>query len=176
MSGNESLVSESRRRNMRAVKAKNTKPELRIRSLLHQLGYRFRLHRADLPGRPDIVFVGRRKVIEVRGCFWHQHPDPLCSKNKNPTTRASWWASKLGENRARDTRNERLLEQLGWRVHVVWECELTAIDELRQNLIEFLGPTSWSPAPSRERRENTSHPPTDLLTSRENRAARHDNL
>lgn len=84
-------VSDARRRNMQAVRAKDTKPEMVVRRLLHGLGYRYRLHDPRLPGRPDLVFPSRRAVIEVRGCFWHRHPDPLCKNAVLPATRGEWW-------------------------------------------------------------------------------------
>ena len=132
-------VSEARRRNMSAVRGKHTKPELAVRKLLHRLGYRFRLHRRDLPGRPDIVFSSRRKVVEVRGCFWHRHPDPSCRNAVLPRTRAEWWQAKLDTNVARDERNMKSLLELGWEVLVVWECEADA-PELAVRLAHFLGP------------------------------------
>lgn len=132
-------VPEARRRNMSAIRSKHTKPELLVRGLLHRLGYRFRLHRRDLPGRPDIVFPSRRKVVEVRGCFWHRHPDPSCRNAVLPRTRAEWWQAKLEANVARDERNMRALLELGWEVLVVWECETDAPD-LAIRLAHFLGP------------------------------------
>lgn len=134
-------VSELRRRNMRAIRAKNTKPELLVRRLLHSMGYRYSLHCAQLPGRPDIVFHSRRKVIEVRGCFWHRHPDPNCRNTALPTTRRDYWAAKLAANVQRDARNAAALTKLRWDVLVVWECELTSVNTLAKRLAEFLGPT-----------------------------------
>jgi len=136
-----SNVSEARRRNLSAVRGKHTKPELLIRRLLHSLGYRYRLHGSHLPGRPDIVFPGRRCVIEIRGCFWHRHPDPACRNAALPRTRSEWWAAKLEGNVARDRRNEAALVAAGWRVLILWECELRGEkDELANKLMDFLGP------------------------------------
>ena len=133
-------VPEGRSRNLAAVKGRDTKPEMIVRSLLHAKGYRFRLQRRDLPGRPDIVFPGRKKVIDVRGCFWHRHPDPRCKNAVLPATRSVWWAEKLGRNVERDGTNVRALEALGWHVLVLWECEVRAGGEsLVQRLISFLG-------------------------------------
>ena len=132
-------VPEARRRNMAAVRGKHTKPELLVRRLLHRLGYRFRLHRRDLPGRPDVVFPSRRKVVEVRGCFWHRHQAPSCRNAVLPRTRAEWWQAKLDANVARDERNMKALLELGWKVLVVWECETDAPD-LAVRLAHFLGP------------------------------------
>ena len=134
-------VPEGRRRNLAAVKGRDTKPEVAIRSLLHGLGYRFRLQRRDLPGRPDIVFPGRRRVIDVRGCFWHRCPHPGCKNAILPRTRAEWWAEKLARNVERDRENEVALQRLGWSVLVAWECEVRAGGEfLTQRLVDFLGP------------------------------------
>jgi len=131
-------ISDARRRNMRAIRAKDTGPELAIRRFLHGLGYRYRLHAADLPGRPDIVFRGRRKAIEVRGCFWHQHGSKGCRNSVLPKSRGDWWRAKLGATVRRDQKNLAALELLGWQVLVIWECEV-AKPETRNRLINFLG-------------------------------------
>lgn len=120
---------------MRANKAKDTKPELTVRKLLHRIGYRFRLHRADLPGTPDIVFPTRRKVIEIRGCFWHSHS---CDKGKPPKTNSAYWIPKLAGNVARDEKNRVALNAGGWRLLEIWQCELTDIEALEKRLIVFL--------------------------------------
>lgn len=106
---------------MARVRQKNTGPELRLRRQLHAAGYRFRLHRKDLPGTPDIVFPGRRKVIFVHGCFWHGHD---CRAGRAPSSNLAYWAAKIGANVERDERNGRMLEAAGWRVFVVWQCQL----------------------------------------------------
>lgn len=138
-------VPEARRRNLSAVKGRDTKPELIVRRLLHALGYRYRLQRRDLPGRPDIVFPGRRAVIDIRGCFWHRHPDPACRNAVLPRTRADWWAAKLARNVERDAANQAALEVAGWRVLVIWECETGCDREaLTGRLLEFLGPPGTS--------------------------------
>ena len=131
-------VTPARRRNLVAVAGKDTAPELRVRRLLHGLGYRFRLHRRDLPGTPDIVLPGRRAIIEVRGCFWHRHPDPACRNAVLPRVRAEWWAAKLARNVTRDQNNLQLLEDRGWRVLVIWECEVSGETALTARLKEFL--------------------------------------
>jgi len=113
---------QQRSRNMAAIRSSNTKPEVRVRSALHALGFRFRLHRKDLPGRPDIVLPKYSTVIFVHGCFWHCHRCRYGSVV--PTTRAEFWAAKRQGNVARDRRNARALHRLGWRVLVVWECEV----------------------------------------------------
>lgn len=121
---------------MRAVKSRNTTPELIVRRLVYNLGYRFRLHRRDLPGKPDLVFIGRRKVIFVHGCFWHGHN---CSRGaREPKTNAEYWHSKISRNRERDAENVDRLAVLGWRTHIVWECELRDQAALAHRLRAFL--------------------------------------
>lgn len=129
---------ETRSRNMRAVRDKDTKPELAVRRAAHGLGLRFRLFRRDLPGKPDLTFPKWRAVIFVNGCFWHQHRD--CHKAALPKSNVEFWKSKLSENILRDRRNRIELERRGWRVFVVWECDVKrsdAVDIIRglfQNL------------------------------------------
>ena len=129
---------ESRSRLMSRIGSKHTKPELAVRSLLHGLGYQFRLHRSGLPGKPDIVFVGRRKAIFVHGCFWHGHD---CKIGKLPKSNLDFWLPKIERNRERDRQNRSELEQIGWQVDVVWQCELKQLPEFRDRIAEFLGPT-----------------------------------
>jgi DNA mismatch endonuclease Vsr len=138
-------VDEIRRRNMAAISGKNTRPEMQVRRLAHRLGYRYRLHVRDLPGRPDIVFPARRKIIEIRGCFWHRHPG--CVLAATPGTRADFWQEKFRATVARDARNITALEARGWAVMVIWECEVKEI-ALRERLSTFLGRplTVWQPA------------------------------
>lgn len=135
-------IPESRRRNMQAIRGKDTKPELVVRRLLHGMGYRYRLHDRRLPGTPDLVFPSRKAVVEVRGCFWHRHGDPGCPNSKLPATRREWWEAKLEGNVARDARNVAALEALGWRVLVLWECRIhrSARTEARA-AARFLGPS-----------------------------------
>ncbi len=122
---------------MSRVKAKDTKPELCVRRLAHGLGYRYRLHRRDLPGSPDLVFPGRRKALFVHGCFWHRHQG--CRTTTMPKTRAKFWQRKFDDNVRRDERVIAALRDLGWDVLVVWECETSDENLLRRTLIEFLG-------------------------------------
>ena len=131
-------VPPARRRNLAAVRGKDTAPEMIVRRLLHRMGHRFRLHRRDLPGTPDIVFPARRKIVEVRGCFWHRHPDPACRNATLPRTRASWWAAKLTANVERDARTLSALHAQGWSVLVVWECEVKDEAALIPRLRSFL--------------------------------------
>lgn len=107
--------------------------------MVHGLGYRYRLHRKDLPGKPDMVFPSRRAVILVHGCFWHQHPDPACKLARQPKSRMEFWGPKLRSNRERDERQLHELTRLGWRVLSVWECELSDRERLRERVVAFLG-------------------------------------
>lgn len=120
----DSLSSERRSWNMSRISGRNTGPELRLRSLLHQAGFRFRLHPKQLPGRPDVVLPKHRTVIFVHGCFWHRHPG--CRNTTTPSTRREFWQEKFDGNVSRDARNRAALEAAGWTVLTVWECELKA--------------------------------------------------
>lgn len=135
----DSLTSVERSERMSRVRGKDTKPELVVRKLVHGLGYRYRLHKSGLPGRPDLVFVGRRKVIFIHGCFWHRHPDPACKLARMPKSRLQFWEPKLAGNRARDLEVERRLSESGWGVLTVWECELGDREALTEKVKDFLG-------------------------------------
>ena len=115
-------VSEQRSRNMSAIKSKNTKPEIAVRKVLHSMGYRFRLHGKDLPGSPDIVLPKYKTVIFVHGCFWHRHEN--CKYATTPKTREEFWESKFKENVIRDKSNQKKLSAIGWKIIIVWECEI----------------------------------------------------
>ena len=115
-------VSEQRSRNMSAIKSKNTKPEITLRKLLHSMGYRFRLHRKDLPGSPDIVLPKYKTVIFVHGCFWHRHEN--CKYATTPKTRKEFWEKKFIENINRDNLNQANLSLKGWKIIIIWECQL----------------------------------------------------
>jgi DNA mismatch endonuclease (patch repair protein) len=121
---------------MRAVKGKDTTPERIVRSILHRLGCRFSLHRADLPGSPDIVMPARRRIVLVHGCFWHGHHCP--HGRRTPTTNTAYWRAKIQRNRARDRRTLEALRRAGWRAMVVWECQLRRVEQLRPRLDAFL--------------------------------------
>jgi DNA mismatch endonuclease (patch repair protein) len=129
---------------MRANRAKHTKPEVTVRKVLHAMGYRFRLHRRDLPGTPDIAFPGRRKAVQVHGCFWHQHDG--CRRSTIPATRKEYWMPKLARNKERDREAEAALAALGWRCMVVWECELRDEPKLAARLRSFLDDDPGHPA------------------------------
>ena len=132
-----------RSRIMRAIRPKNTKPEILVRQGLHALGYRFRLHRRDLPGTPDIVLPRLRIAIQVHGCFWHQHS--TCRAGRLPATRQGYWSSKLARNVERDRENEKALNALGWTVLTIWECETRDRNGLIQRLREDIDQFQHSP-------------------------------
>jgi DNA mismatch endonuclease (patch repair protein) len=123
---------------MRAVKGKNTAPEMAIRRLVHRMGYRYRLHRKDLPGKPDLVFPARRKVIFIHGCFWHGHD---CKRGaRMPKTNREYWREKISRNQERDTENIDSLYRMGWHVMIIWECEINSNNCIEKTLELFLEP------------------------------------
>jgi DNA mismatch endonuclease (patch repair protein) len=125
--------SASRSKNMAAIRSKDTKPEMTVRRALHAAGYRFRLHRKDLPGRPDIVLPKFRTVVDVRGCFWHGHDCPR--GRRVPKSNVAYWVEKIRRNRLRDAVNHERLERMGWNHSVIWECKCEAgIEELLNHL------------------------------------------
>lgn len=123
---------------MAKVRARNTKPELLVRRLIHAMGYRFRLHDKRLPGTPDLVFASRRQVIFVHGCFWHRHGSPDCRLARLPKTKLDFWLPKLQGNQERDSRHQSELTALGWRYLVVWECQLRHKEQVANMIREFL--------------------------------------
>jgi len=133
------LSPEKRSANMARIKGKNTKPELKVRQTAHRLGYRFRLHRKDLPGKPDLVFPRFMAVIFVHGCFWHLHPEAGCKDAVLPKSRIDYWLPKLKRNVERDHSNVETLNELGWRVLTLWECETKDSARLAQRIRDFLG-------------------------------------
>jgi DNA mismatch endonuclease (patch repair protein) len=135
----DTLTPEQRSERMGRVRNKDTKPELKVRRLLHRMGYRYRLHAGDIPGRPDVVFRRKRKAIFVHGCFWHRHPDPACPLARTPKSRHDFWSAKFAANVARDARVTDELSQLGWDAFTVWECQLRDTGDLERRLREFLG-------------------------------------
>jgi DNA mismatch endonuclease (patch repair protein) len=130
------LTPERRSENMRRIRSKGTGPEMIVRRLVHGMGFRYRLHVASLPGRPDLVFPRLAKIVEVRGCFWHQHSG--CIDAHVPETRADYWKPKLEGNRRRDKRNAAQIRAMGWRLCKVWECETKHTDKLARKLRRFL--------------------------------------
>ena len=121
---------------MRAVGRKNTRPEMIVRRLVHSLGYRFRLHGTDLPGKPDMVFPARRKVVFVHGCFWHGHN---CRRGARPASNTSYWHPKLARNAERDQAQLEALRERGWEPLVIWECATKDLEGLANELKRFLG-------------------------------------
>ena len=136
----DTLTPDQRSERMSRVRGKGSQPERIVRSLVHRLGYRFRLHGAKLPGKPDLVFPAWRKVIFVHGCFWHRHPDPECRLARLPKSRQDFWVPKLEGNRSRDERNISALEALGWKSLVLWECQLRDTTFLENEIRTFLQP------------------------------------
>ena len=130
------LTSKQRHYCMSRIKGIDTEPELQLRRALHGLGCRYRLHDSALPGRPDLVFPARHKVIFVHGCFWHRHKCPL--GRPRPTTRPGFWEGKFKANKARDKRVERELKCLGWAALVVWECETARLNSVLHSVVSFL--------------------------------------
>lgn len=121
---------------MSRIRSKNTRPEMLVRRLVHRMGYRYRLHRRQLPGVPDLVFAYRRKIVFVNGCFWHRHKN--CRRASTPATRRAYWQQKFKRNKARDQSNLRKLRRLRWKILVIWECQLKDHDRLERKLVAFL--------------------------------------
>ncbi|MFL4471543.1 very short patch repair endonuclease [Tateyamaria armeniaca] len=131
-----SLVSAQRSWNMSRIRGKDTQPEMIVRRLLHSMGYRYRLHAPELPGKPDIVFRPRMKAIFVHGCFWHRHPG--CKHTTTPKSREEFWRKKFLQNMDRDRRNLQSLHDAGWATEIVWECETKNTGALASQLRKFL--------------------------------------
>lgn len=131
---------------MSKIKGKNTSPEMKLRRLLWNNGYRYRLHRKDLPGKPDLVFQGKKKVIFVHGCFWHKHD---CKRSGLPKTNESYWKIKLDTNEKRDLKNQKDLASLGWKSLIVWQCEFkkSNIEALQRKVFQFLEMEKSLPSP-----------------------------
>lgn len=130
------LTPKQRSQNMRQIRSEDTAPEMQVRRLVHRMGFRFRLHVRSLPGKPDLVLARLGKIIEVRGCFWHQHGP--CSDSRLPLSRRDYWIPKLRANKERDAANCRALRRLGWSVMTVWECQTRNETRLRQRLLRYL--------------------------------------
>jgi DNA mismatch endonuclease (patch repair protein) len=134
----DTLSSEARSERMSRVRGKDTAPEMYVRHLIHALGFRYRLHGKDLPGRPDLVFRSHRKVIFVHGCFWHRHKQRACKLARLPKSRLDFWLPKLNMNHMRDLKNQRKLATLGWKYLILWECELNDRAFLEKKISSFL--------------------------------------
>lgn len=135
----DALSPAERSRHMAKIRGRDTRPELKVRRLLHALGYRYRVHLKGVPGRPDVAFPARKKAVLVHGCFWHGHEG--CKAAHVPRTRSDYWAAKFERNKARDQRQLVEATALGWQVLVVWECETRSRTGLQDRLTGFLGPT-----------------------------------
>jgi len=134
----DTLNAKERSVRMALVRGADTKPEMLVRHLIHSMGFRYRLHVKNLPGKPDLVFPRLRKVIFVQGCFWHRHRKISCHLARLPKSRLEFWETKLEGNRLRDLRNKKLLRSEGWKVFEVWECEMQNVEALRSKLRYFL--------------------------------------
>lgn len=143
----DNLTPDQRSAQMSKVRSKDTKPEMFVRRLVHGMGYRYRLHVGTLPGKPDLVFPSRRKIIFVHGCFWHGHDCPL---GRIPKSRVEFWVGKIEANRSRDAVNIGKLERLGWTSLAVWECQLRGAGRLAGKIRRFLGVTSGNGSSERK--------------------------
>lgn len=132
------LTPSRRSANMAAIKSKDMKPELVVRRIVYALGYRYRLHRKDLPGKPDLVFGPRRKVIFVHGCFWHMHPKFDCLDLRAPKSNTGYWSVKLARNVERDAEHIAKLKAMGWKCLIIWECETAHAGEVSRRIKKFL--------------------------------------
>ena len=132
------LTPEERSKNMGKIRSKDTSPEMIVRRLAHRLGYRFRLHRKDLPGKPDLIFPSRKKIIFVHGCFWHQHNARKCKIVRTPKSKKDYWIPKLQRNVERDIQHKNNLKNMGWTTLVIWECETKNPEKLAAKIIKYL--------------------------------------
>jgi len=123
----DTLSPTERSERMSRIRNAGTKPEIHLRHLIHAMGFRYRLHVAGLPGTPDLVFPGRGKIIFMHGCFWHRHPKPSCKLARMPKSRLKFWRPKLEQNRERDLKAQRALRRAGWKVLVIWECDIKSV-------------------------------------------------
>lgn len=134
----DTVTAQRRSEIMSKIRAKGMKPEMAVRRMTHAMGYRYRLHGKDLPGKPDLVFPSRRKVIFVHGCFWHQHSDPACRIAHLPKSNLHYWLPKLERNVIRDAEQRAELARLGWDVLVIWECDVVRDDGIADRIRSFL--------------------------------------
>ncbi len=138
----DTLSPSKRSKRMSLIRCKGSVPERKLRSLIHSMGFRYRLHVRKLPGTPDMVFPSRNSVIFMHGCFWHMHEG--CNLARLPKSRVEFWTKKLNDNRARDIRNIERIESLGWRVLVVWECELSDLKRVSKVVCKFLNTKGYN--------------------------------
>lgn len=131
-------VDKKRSKNMAAIKSKGMKPELTVRRLVYNMGCHYRLHRKDIPGRPDLAFIGRKKAIYVHGCFWHQHSDPRCKIVHKPKSNLDYWLPKLKRNKERDRKALSEIKKTGWESLVIWECQTRDDEALTRRIKAFL--------------------------------------
>lgn len=131
------LTPQQRSFNMSRIRSRDTRPEMIVRSIVHRMGFRYQLHKKDLPGKPDLVLVRHRKIIDVHGCFFHMHDCPY--GNVRPATNAEFWQNKRQSNKDRDRRNVEFLKKDGWQVLIVWECQTRNPNALEKTLVDFLG-------------------------------------
>ena len=134
----DNLTPSRRSANMAAIRSTGMAPEMAVRGMVHKMGFRFRLHRKDLPGKPDLVFPARRKAMFVHGCFWHWHGVKKCRIWRTPKSNLVYWKKKLGGNRDRDKRNLQLLKKAGWRTLVIWECQVADAKALERKIRKFI--------------------------------------
>lgn len=134
----DTLSKDERSERMSRIRSKGSKAEMAVRRLVHDMGYRYRLHAPELPGKPDLVFRPRRKVIFVHGCFWHRHSDPKCKLARLPKSKQDFWVPKLEGNRKRDVHTQSRLEKMGWDYLIIWECELKDKHALKNTIRDFL--------------------------------------
>jgi DNA mismatch endonuclease, patch repair protein len=132
------LTPKQRSRNMGKIRSKDTSPEMVVRKLVHRLGYRYRLHRKDLPGKPDLTFPSKKKLIFVHGCFWHQHQASSCKIARLPKSKTDYWIPKLQRNAERDIQHRKALKKMGWNSLVIWECETYKMKRLEKRIDKFL--------------------------------------
>lgn len=132
----DTLTPAQRSERMSRIRGKDSRPEMIVRRLAHALGYRYRLHQGSLPGKPDLVFARKRKVIFVHGCFWHRHD---CKLGRIPKSKLDFWIPKLEKNKLRDAANREALTALGWECLTIWECEVNDREALKARLAGFLG-------------------------------------
>jgi DNA mismatch endonuclease, patch repair protein len=144
------LTPQQRSFNMSRIRSRDTRPEMIVRSIAHRMGFRYQLHKKDLPGKPDLVFVRQRKIIDVHGCFFHMHNYQY--GRVKPATNAEFWQTKRESNRKRDRRNSRLLKEAGWDVLIIWECQTRSVACVEKTIADFLS-ADTIPRAHRERRE-----------------------